>query len=334
MAEKLAEYIAEISILLLILLVFISIVFRTSPLEAYEGNTSIPFTVMVTNNPVFKMAVSELESYYSYRISTEMDVKFLGDMDKESSQMGYVEILPIISFKGKNVPANMLIGSESRQTLIVDKKTESATFRLSAQDIYSRIPPMIKNGRKSEYIGELKIYQAVKLEIPERSNVTITLNKLKWDNLEQTLVQDNFRKKCSAVFEVRCSDQKKVSQDFSDCSSSNECKKIFPLCSDEISLEVNEMNCDTGSVYIYADIRKLAEKGTYHEVGEKVDVSFWKYSSCVQNYINSYPDLIAKCSRDYLGKKLFIIPPTDELSPYAGLPRGAGEPYGTESYLP
>ncbi len=305
--ESVKDTFLGISIAFIVLLVLIAIFNPELLAVSHEtiGKANFPGTIEVIGEPGIDINPIEVgEGNYDYEINFQAQLEYKGDFSKFGEKTGFIDVVPLISFKGEEEKA-LSEDDFGEYTLNYFRMDEDKAYDKGMRTTaISKKPPMTRLNSNS-YYGEMNKGQVFLLE--DNSQFLVELN-----SVESTLFEDIVcyqfpvvggacPQMCWAFLRLKCFSQSGVETKFErlkgGCDTSD-CQRVIECGNGVFDITVTETDCDEDKANL--DMSVEGGEETEETFGEDIEISFWHSSDCVDKE-NSYDDLRVNCESEYLG---------------------------------
>ena len=291
----------EMDLLLGIILVVVSLSFLIAIFAPDLFDTGkkadIPGLIEVVGKPGIDIPYDNLSGSYRYNIRFQARLEFKGEFSR-FGQSSFIDVVPLIRYKDRQQKAL----SGNKPYFRID---ESRTYNkeISAK-IISAEPP-IRSLESKSFSGEMKKGHAFLMK--DQGYFLITL-----EDIEQTLIEDIFCRDlgsgpidaricnpvCPARLRIACPSDKKIITLHGNCDKTDyECQRTVE-CDGTVYISVGQADCKNRNAQIVIEVS--GGKPFSHDIGESLEISFWRRSECVDGK-NTYGDLRGSCGNDYIG---------------------------------
>lgn len=291
----------DTDLLLGLILVIVTLLILVPLLKpaSIDNSTNFPGLVEIANDPQISLSNKSLdEGVYEYSVGIVPHLQFKGDFARFGEQRSYIDVVPLLSFKGVEIKAT----SDGLAYFRIDE-SRSYSEPLEAT-VVSRKPPIEYIG-SSLYSGEMKKGHIFLLE--DKSQFLVELS-----SVESTVVEDVFCHRelgtglctatCWAYFNVKCAGaeiEKKSERLRGECDSDTSgCERTIECKEGAAYISVKKTDCGSDSADVQIEVSSAVSSG--EKLGETMEISFWRKSECTERE-DKYDSLRVKCNSDYLG---------------------------------
>jgi len=229
---------------------------------------------------------------YEYTIEIPAEIEYAGKWEIEGKAIDSVDVVSLTSFKGIDKKASV----NGEDIFHLSKSNPVFEGTLSAV-IENDAGPIKKIG--DYYDEKMLAHESFLLTTEDDGNLLV--------NLGSIVGPPPYR----ALFVIECETDVRYielwSWSFCEESSSwypgeyEKCERYLEMCDGEVHIRLMSMPYKKiHGPYLTDEVIIEAKGGKPFEPGERVEVSFWRSSECVDNF-NEFDELLSNCAMDFLG---------------------------------
>lgn len=272
----------------LVVLLVVSVLLSGNLLAIIEEGRFLPESMIkITGEPLISHSKNDK---HLYTITIPAEIEYTGKWEIGGKGIDSVDVVSLINFKGIDKNAS----ADGENTFLLTKINPKFEGELSAY-IESDAGPIKKIG--SSYDSEMKRHESFLLTTEDDGNFLVTFELYVYPY--------------GGKFAIECETDKRYVElmDWLFCQEDsawypgeyNKCERYLEICDGTVHIRlVGPTYKKIGGPYLTDEVMIEAEGEKPFEPGERVEVSFWRSSECIDKY-NSFDEILSNCARDFLG---------------------------------